>query len=77
MDAAQLVEVELVTEPEGATVRIGGAVWGVTPLSAFLPTNQHPLIELELAGYRSTRARWNPTAGEHALHVTLVPLESP
>ncbi len=71
-----LLEVEIVSEPEGATVRVEGAVWGVTPLSAFLPARRLS-ISLELDGHRAARVSWSPDSGKRELRATLVPLETP
>lgn len=72
-----MVEVEVVSEPEGATVRIGGAVWGVTPLTALLPSSGHVVVHLELAGHQPARLTWTPSSGRRTLRATLAPLESP
>lgn len=71
-----LVEVEITSEPEGATVRIAGAVWGVTPLTAYLPASKPVTIYVELDDYRPARLGWSPT-GRRALHAVLQPQESP
>lgn len=70
-----LVEVEIESQPEGATVRIAGAVWGVTPLTAFLPSARPTTIDLELAGRPSMRTSWDPASGARALKVDLSPVE--
>lgn len=75
--APRLLEVEVVSEPEGATVRIGGAVWGVTPLSAFLPATSPLRIYLELDGYRRARVTWSPASGKRQIDVVLEPLSQP
>lgn len=71
-----LVEVEVASEPEGATVRIAGAVWGVTPLTVYLPDTAPVAIRLELAGHAPARLTWSPT-GRRALRAVLTPTESP
>ena len=79
VDAAEaaMVEVEVESEPEGATVRIGGAVWGVTPLTALLPSSGRVVVSLELAGHQPARLTWSPATGRRALRAVLVPVESP
>lgn len=69
--SSALVEIEIVSEPEGATVRIAGAVWGVTPLTAFLPGDRATWIELELPDHPPSRTRWTPTSGARVLRVDL------
>lgn len=70
-----LVEVEVRSEPEGATVKIAGAVWGVTPLTALLPPRTVEL-ELELDGHAPARLRWSPNQ-KRTLRAVLTPLETP
>lgn len=71
-----LIEVEIDSEPQGATVRIAGAVWGVTPLTAYLPGRGPVTIHLELDGHASTRLVWTPS-GKRSLSAVLSPLETP
>jgi hypothetical protein len=71
-----LIEVELSSDPEGATVRIAGAVWGVTPLTAYLPGRGPVTIHFELDDFRPARLVWSPS-GRRALHAVLQPQESP
>ncbi|MBP6632333.1 MAG: PEGA domain-containing protein [Kofleriaceae bacterium] len=75
--ADRLIEVEIVSVPEGATVRIAGAVWGVTPLAAFLPANGPVAIRLELAGHAPATATWSPGSGKRVVRTTLRSLEQP
>lgn len=75
--APALVEIEIDSIPEGATVRIAGAVWGVTPLTAFLPGDKPTAIELELVGHDIARTRWNPGTGTRSVRVDLHPMENP
>ncbi len=70
-----LVEVEVRSDPEGATVKIAGAVWGVTPLTALLPARTVEL-ELELDGHAPARLRWSPNQ-KRTLRAALTPLETP
>lgn len=70
-----LVEVEVRSDPEGATVKIAGAVWGVTPLTALLPARTVEL-ELELDGHAPARLRWSPNQ-KRTLRAVLTPLETP
>lgn len=70
-----LVEVDVTSEPEGATVKIAGAVWGLTPLTALLPARTVH-IELELEGYAPARLRWSPNQ-KRSLRTVLTPLETP
>lgn len=72
-----LVEIEIRSEPEGATVKIAGAVWGVTPLTAYLPVTAPVEIKLELDGYAPTKLRWSPSSGKRVLGTALKPLETP
>lgn len=74
-DTGGLVEVEVRSEPEGATVKIAGAVWGVTPLTALLPARTVEL-ELELDGHAPARLRWSPNQ-KRSLRAALTPLETP
>lgn len=73
--SAALDEIEIDSVPQGATVRIGGAVWGVTPLTAFLPHDRSTWIELELPEHQTTRTRWNPESGSRSLRIDLHPME--
>ena len=77
IDPAALVEVEIVSTPEAATVRIGGATWGVTPLTAYLPAGDRVLIKLELDGYAPAQLTWSSGSGKRSLRVNLKPLEHP
>jgi PEGA domain len=74
---ATLVEVEIGSDPDGATVRIGGAVWGVTPLTAYLPATAPVVMSIELEGHEPARLSWSPGSGKRALRATLSPLEKP
>ncbi|MFN0251960.1 MAG: PEGA domain-containing protein [Kofleriaceae bacterium] len=67
-DSGQLIEVELVSNPPGATVRIGDQVGGTTPLSAFLPATP-TTIRFELDGYTSYATRWSPRTGRRVAAV--------
>lgn len=69
--APTMVEVDIVSRPEGATVRIGGAVWGVTPLTALLPGSSQVAVQLELDGHQSATLTWSPSSGRRVLRGTL------
>lgn len=58
----RLVEVEIVSEPAGATVQIGDQVGGTTPLAAYLPSGT-TTIRFELEGYVAHTSRWSPRSG--------------
>lgn len=68
VEPGRLVEVELVSDPPGATVRIGDQVGGTTPLAAYLPSST-TTIRFELDGYAAYSTRWSPRAGKRVAAV--------
>jgi PEGA domain len=58
----RITEVEITSEPAGATVYIGDQVGGTTPLAAFLPAST-TTIRFELDGHAPTTLRWSPRVG--------------
>lgn len=64
----RLVEVEITSEPAGATVRIGEQVAGTTPLSAYLPSKT-TTIHFELEGHQAQTNRWTPRSGRRVTAV--------
>lgn len=70
----RLVEVQITSQPPGARVLVGSRVYGVTPLTAFMPPRT-VTFTLELDGSLPARRRWKPS--QRHLHANLVPQEEP
>jgi serine/threonine protein kinase len=66
---------EVTSEPDGASIRMGGLPQGVTPTTLRNTDTAHPIIlEVAKAGYASQTVTANFPAGErhHSVHVKLV-----
>ncbi|MGK3996873.1 PEGA domain-containing protein [Sorangium sp. So ce1024] len=68
---AKIAAITIATEPEGAEVKVDGAVVGRTPLAlpVFLEPGRH-VIQAELDGYKPQRELIDPAAGD-AVGITL------
>lgn len=68
---AKIAAITIATEPEGAEVKVDGAVVGRTPLAlpVFLEPGRHA-ISAELGGYKPQRELIEPAAGD-AVRITL------